>query len=91
MEWDALEPTSAFDGLMRLIVSMVLIAWTVFEGLSLRTPYPAILIEMWHSPIWRMLFLLAIWLGAEWCPRIGLLTAVAVLFYIVDMMMLSNE
>ena len=89
MEWDALEPSGTLDGALRLIVTLVLLGWNVFEGLSLRTPYPAIMSEMWESPVWRMVFLLLVWLGAEWCPRVGAMTGVAVLFYVVDMLMVS--
>ena len=31
------------------------------------------------------ILLFIIWLGAEWCPRVGVMTATAVVFYIVNM------
>lgn len=85
MEWEALTPTSNLDGFLRLIVTFFLLGWNVFEGLSLRTPYPSTMVVLWESPIWRSVLLLTIWLGAEWCPRVGLMSAVAVLMYIVNM------
>jgi hypothetical protein len=68
-----------------MVIVLALFGWTVFEGLSLRTPYPATMVALWDSPVWRMALLLTIWLGAEWCPRIGIMTALAVVSYIVDM------
>ena len=90
MEWTELEPSGTIDGALRLIVTLILLGWNVFEGLSLRTPYPDTLVDMWHSPGWRMVGLLLIYLGASWCPRVGMMTAMAVLFYIVDMLMIGK-
>ena len=70
---------------LRLVVILFLLGWNVLEGLSLRTPYPATMVALWSSPIWRMSLLLTIWLGAEWCPRVGIMTAIAVSMYVVNM------
>jgi len=85
MEWEALTPTSNLDGLLRLIITFFLLGWNVFEGLSLRTPYPSTMVALWESPVWRSVILLTIWLGAEWCPRVGAMSALAGLMYIVNM------
>lgn len=89
MEWDALTPTSGIDAGLRMIITLILLGWNVFEGLSLRTPYPSSMVALWESPIWRMALLFTIWLGAEWCPRVGTMTAIAVLMYVVNMMQVS--
>ena len=89
MELDTLIPVGIVDGVFRLILVLVLLGWNVFEGLSLRTPYPAPMVALWASPLWRVLLLLTIWIGAEWCPRVGVLTAVAVLMYIVNMIQIT--
>jgi hypothetical protein len=83
------EPTGIVDASLRLIVILGLIGWNALESLSLRTPYPATMVALWESPVWRLSLLLAIWLGAEWCPRVGLLTALAVLMYIANMIQIS--
>ena len=83
------EPTGIVDASLRLIVILGLIGWNALESLSLRTPYPATMVALWESPVWRLSLLLTIWLGAEWCPRIGLLTALAVLMYIANMIQIS--
>ena len=83
------DPTSenvgVVDGALRLIVILGLLGWNAFEALSLRTPYPSTMLALWVSPIWRMTLLFIVWLGAEWCPRIGLMTGIAVVMYIVNM------
>ena len=80
-----MDPTGPRDMVLRMVVVLSLFGWNVFEGLSLRTPYPATMVALWDSPIWRIALLLTIWLGAEWCPRVGIMTAMAVVSYIVDM------
>jgi hypothetical protein len=85
MEVDHMDPTGPVDMVLRMIMVLALFGWNVIEGLSLRTPYPATMVALWDSPVWRMALLLAIWLGAEWCPRVGMMTALAVVSYIVDM------
>jgi hypothetical protein len=89
MELDTLIPVGVVDGVFRLILVLVLLGWNVFEGLSLRTPYPSTMVALWASPLWRFLLLLTIWLGAEWCPRVGVLSAVAVVMYIVNMIQIT--
>jgi hypothetical protein len=79
------EPTSVVDAGLRLIVVLGLLGWNAFEALSLRTPYPSSMVALWDSPIWRLTLLFIIWLGAEWCPRVGAMTGIAVLMYIVNM------
>jgi len=79
------EPTGIVDAVLRMIVVLGLFGWNVFEALSLRTPYPSNMIVLWESPIWRIVLLFFVWLGAEWCPRIGLMTGMAVVMYIVNM------
>jgi len=83
------EPTGIVDAGLRLIVILGLIGWNAIESLSLRTPYPSTMVALWDSPIWRIILLLSVWLGAEWCPRVGVLTGMAVLMYIVNMIQIS--
>jgi len=89
MEWDSLEPSGSLDAGLRLLMVLFLLGWNALESLSLRTPYPATMVALWESRIWRMALLLAIWLGAEWCPRVGLMTATAVTMYAVNMIQVN--
>jgi hypothetical protein len=83
------EPTGIVDAGLRLIMVLALIGWNALESLSLRTPYPDTTIVLWDSPIWRLILLFTVWLGAEWCPRVGLLTGMAVSMYIINMIQVS--
>jgi hypothetical protein len=83
------EPTGIVDATLRLIVILGLIGWNALESLSLRTPYPSTMVAFWDSPFWRMVLLFSVWLGAEWCPRVGILTGMAVSMYIVNMIQIS--
>jgi len=89
MELDTLIPVGVVDGVLRLILVLAFFGWNVFEGLSLRTPYPPTMVVLWASPLWRFLLLLVVWLGAEWCPRVGILSALAVVMYIVNMIQIT--
>lgn len=84
-----MEPSGIVDAGLRMSMILLLLGWNVFEGLSLRTPYPATMIALWESPVWRVSLLLAVWLGAEWCPRVGLMTALATVMYIVNMIQIT--
>ena len=83
------EPANLLDMGLRIIMILTLLAWNVFESLALRTAYPSTMVSYWESPIWRMILLFTVWLGAEWCPRVGLLTGMAVSLYIANMIQIS--
>jgi hypothetical protein len=82
---DTNEPTNLIDAGLRIVVILGLLGWNAFEALSLRTPYPSSMVALWESPIWRLALLFIVWVGAEWCPRVGAMTGIAVLMYIVNM------
>ena len=84
-----LEPHGVLDMALRIIMIFLLLGWNVFESLSLRMAYPSTMVALWESPVWRMAFLFSVWLGAEWCPRVGLLTALAVSMYVANMIQIS--
>jgi len=82
---DINNPLGLIDAVLRITVVLGLLGWNAFEALSLRTPYPSSMVALWESPVWRMMLLFIVWLGAEWCPRVGAMTGIAVLMYIVNM------
>jgi hypothetical protein len=82
---DINNPLELLDAILRMVVVLGLLGWNAFEALSLRTPYPSNMIALWESPIWRLSMLFIVWVGAEWCPRVGVMTGIAVLMYIVNM------
>jgi hypothetical protein len=82
---DINKPLGLIDAILRIAVVLGLLGWNAFEALSLRTPYPSSMVALWDSPIWRLMLLFIVWVGAEWCPRVGAMTGIAVLMYIVNM------
>jgi len=89
MEDTTSEDIGIVDGTLRMILILGLMGWNAFEALSLRTPYPSSMVALWESPVWRIALLFTVWLGAEWCPRIGLMTGMAVVMYIVNMIQIA--
>lgn len=85
----ALEPHGVIDMTLRIIMIFLLIGWNVFESLDLRMAYPSTMVALWESPILRLTLLFIVWLGAEWCPRVGILTALLVSMYIANMIQIS--
>ena len=47
--------------------------------------YHTKLINLYMYPWWRMLIIFLVISAAIWCPRIGILVAVVVFFYLSDM------
>ena len=82
---DINNPLGLIDAILRIAVVLALLGWNAFEALSLRTPYPSSMVALWDSPIWRLMLLFIVWVGAEWCPRVGVMTGIAVLMYSVNM------
>lgn len=85
MDSESLDSLGILNASIQIILILTLFAWDVFESLSLRTPYPATMVALWSIPLWRIVLLTTLWFGAEWSPQIGILSAIAVAFYSVDM------
>jgi hypothetical protein len=85
MDSESLESLGFLNATIQMILTLTLFGWDVFESLSLRTPYPPSMVALWSIPLWRIALLTTLWIGAEWSPHIGILSAVAVAFYSVDM------
>lgn len=81
----ALAPGSKTDGILRLAVSLVLLAWVAFQGMTLEAPYPHGIVELYAFPLTRLLLLLFVLLSAIWCPRVGIMAAVAYVMLSADL------
>lgn len=89
MEEISSDPENFLDMSLRIVMILTLLGWNVFESLALRMAYPSTMIALWESPLWRFALLFSVWLGAEWCPRVGILTGIAVSMYIANMIQIS--
>jgi hypothetical protein len=73
------------DGIFRAIavtlVGMVIVKYsTLFEE-----EYTQKLTDLFIHPWWRILVVLLVLTSAIWCPRVGILVALVVFFYLSDM------
>ncbi len=82
---DAMASTGQLDTIARLSAAILLAVWLVMIGLTFHAEYPRELIELSGQPWWRLLMVAAAMAGAYWCPRVGILLALAVIVYLADL------
>ena len=85
----ALEPDGVMDATARLLVTTVLFIWNLYEGSVLESPYPKELVLLYSFPLWRFVLVLAVVVATYWCPRVGIMLALTIFFYIEDLEKLS--
>lgn len=73
------------DGIFRaiavILVSVIIVRYsTLFEE-----EYAKKLTDLYIHPWWRILVVFLIITSAMWCPRVGILVALVVFFYLTDM------
>lgn len=74
----------------KIIVGAILLVCILQVGTVFEVHYPTRLVELYAFPWWRLLIVLLVAIGAWWCPRVGLLVALAAFFYLNDMHILTN-
>ena len=73
------------DGIFRAI-SVVLVAIIIIKYSTLfEEEYAKKLTDLYVHPWWRILVVLLALSSAIWCPRVGILVALVVFFYLSDM------
>lgn len=73
------------DGIFRAI-AVVLAAVVIIRYSTLfEEEYTQKLTDLYVHPWWRMLIVLLVLTSAIWCPRVGILVALVVFFYLSDM------
>lgn len=73
------------DGIFRAIV-LVLAGITIVKYSTLfEEEYNEKLTNLYIHPWWRILVVLLVLSSAIWCPRVGILIALIVFFYLSDM------
>lgn len=78
-------PSGSLDAILRLAVTVLLLAWNTVEGSIFENEYPSSFVKLYPIPIWRFLFVIALIAGANWCPSVGIMFAFATFFYVMDM------
>ena len=70
-----------FRALTALLAALIIVQYsTIFEQ-----EYSKKLIDLYIAPWWRLLVVLLVLTSAIWCPRVGILIAAIVFFYLSDM------
>jgi hypothetical protein len=85
-----LEPDGVADATARIVVTAALFIWNLYEGSVLESPYSRELVKLYAFPLWRFVLVLAVLLATYWCPRVGVMLAITVFFYIEDLEKLST-
>ena len=73
------------DGVLQGLVLIGAAALLIHTGTVFETEYPRPLIDLYVHPWWRMLVVLLLIAAASWCPRVAVVVALVVFFYLSDM------
>ncbi len=81
---------TTIDGVFRalsvFVIGIVIVKYsTLFEE-----EYTKKLTELYIKPWWRILVIILLILSAMWCPRVGILMALLIFFYLNDMEVLVS-
>ena len=85
-----LAPGGTFDMTARLLVTAVFFIWNVFDGALFHTAYAPEWVTLYPIPYWRLFLVLTTIAAAAWCPRVGVMVALALFFYLGDMFHLTT-
>ena len=85
----SLQPDGVADAAARIIITAAFFLWNLYEGSVIESPYPMLFVTLDSWPLWRFMLVLLTFVGAYWCPRVGVMIALAVFFYIEDLEKLS--
>lgn len=85
-EWPSfLSFKNSSDGVLQALVLIGAVALLIHSGTVFETEYPRTLIDLYVYPWWRMLVVLLLVAAASWCPRVAIVVALVVFFYLSDM------
>jgi len=82
---EILQFSNTLDGMLRLVFVAIAGICLIVYSMPFETQYPAKLIDLYIHPWWRLLAALLVLTGAIWCPRVGILVALVIFFYLGDM------
>jgi hypothetical protein len=73
------------DGVFRALAVFLALIVTVKYSAIFEEDYSKKLTDLYLAPWWRLLVVLLVLTSAIWCPRVGILVALIVFFYLSDM------
>lgn len=73
------------DGIFRAIMVVLSAIVIVKYSTLFEEEYTQKLTDLYIHPWWRILIILLVLTSAIWCPRVGILVALIVFFYLSDM------
>ena len=82
---DMLQFSNTLDGSLRLLFVLLAGITLVIYSMPFETQYHPKLIELYMQPWWRLLTVLLVLTAAVWCPRVGIVIALVIFFYLGDM------
>ena len=82
---EMLKFSNTLDGSLRLLFVLLAGITLVIYSMPFETQYHPKLIELYMQPWWRLLTVLLVLTAAIWCPRVGIVVALVVFFYLGDM------
>ena len=76
---------STTEGACRAILVLLAALFIVFYSSLFEVEYSKKLIDLYRYPWWRLLLVLLVISSVIWCPRVGILVALVMFFYLSDM------
>jgi hypothetical protein len=76
---------STTDGICRAILVLLAALFVVFYSSLFEEEYSKKMIDLYRYPWWRLLIVLLVISSVIWCPRVGILVALIMFFYLSDM------
>ena len=73
------------DGLFRAVTVLLASLFLINYSTLFEEQYSAKLTSLYIYPWWRILVVLLVLTSALWCPRVGIIIAFIVFFYLSDM------
>jgi hypothetical protein len=75
---------------LKFVVAILILGFILHSGSVFETSYPSRFVELYALPWWRFFIVLLVVIGAWWCPRVGIVLALAAFFYLNDMRSLTS-
>ena len=83
-------PSCDINSALEYVALLAIGLYILFYGSVFEASYPKQFVELHTRPWWRILIVSLVAVGSWWCPRIGLVTALAVFLYLNDMDILTS-